>query len=253
MPAKNRLQMERVFHDRQATQRATSLARTPDKYLCSDADYLDHESWIRPAFDQLGEVRGLRVLDFGCGHGMAAVVLARRGAIVTGIDLSAGYVEEAKTRGRANGVSIGFVQADAERLPFADHVFDRIWGHAILHHLDLKKAAAEIHRVLKPGGRAVFCEPWGENPLLSWARSCLPYPSKHRTADERPLCRKDLRPFQCLFANVDVRGFQLIGMARLLIKSRKLSARLDWCDAMLLSRVPRLEQFCRYVVLTLSR
>src|SRR5215510_7125226 len=152
-----RIDTERCFHDRQAYQRAA--AGVPLQF--DDADYLDHETWIRPAFDRLGDVRGLRVLDYGCGHGMAAVVLARRGGCVSACYLSAGYLAEARRRALANGVAIDFVQADGERLPFADASFDRIWGNAILHHLDLTIAALELRRVLRPGGIAVFCEPWG--------------------------------------------------------------------------------------------
>src|SRR5690348_2673427 len=166
MPAKERSGSERTFHDRQARRRR---AGQPDGLQFDDASYLDHESWIRPGFEQLGEVRGLRVLDYACGHGMAAVVLARRGAQVTAFDLSHGYLEEAHARAGANRMTIGFVQAQGERLPFADGAFDRIWGNAVLHHLDLRIAGREIFRVLRPGGRAVFCEPWGENPLLNWA------------------------------------------------------------------------------------
>src|SRR5205823_4605799 len=124
---------------------------------------------------RLGDVRGLRVLDYGCGHGMAAVVLARRGARVTGFDLSPGYLEEAGARAAANGVQVCLTQADGERLPFADGAFDRVWGNAVLHHLDLDRAGRELFRVLRPGGLAVFCEPWGENPLLNWARRRLSY------------------------------------------------------------------------------
>ena len=58
-------------------------------------------AWIAPAFDQLGDVRGKRILDLGCGHGMASVVLARRGAVVTACDLSLGYVREARARAGA--------------------------------------------------------------------------------------------------------------------------------------------------------
>ena len=101
---------------------------------------------------------------------MAAVVLARKGAQVTAFDLSPGYLVEARQRARANGVSVAFVQADGHHLPFGDHSFDRIWGNAILHHLEPRTAARELQRLLKPGGTAVFCEPWGGNPLLALAR-----------------------------------------------------------------------------------
>src|SRR5437868_2179437 len=120
-----RLRSERDFHDRQAAQRGHALQ--PGDLVFADADCLEHADWIRPALDRLGDVRGLRVLDLGCGHGMAAVVLARRGADVTACDLSPGYLREAQGRACANGVSIRWAQIDAERLPFADHSFDRVW------------------------------------------------------------------------------------------------------------------------------
>src|SRR5437667_474302 len=112
MPSPDRLSTEQAFHDRQAQQRAATLRRQPEGFRFDDAAYLDHETWIRPAFGQLGEVNGLRVLDYGCGHGMAAVVLARRGARVTAFDLSRGYLEEARERAAANQGSVEFVQAD---------------------------------------------------------------------------------------------------------------------------------------------
>ena len=187
MPKRTRLFEEQQFHDRQARHRADWYVQHPHEYRFPDDAYLDHETWIRPAFSQLGDVAGLPVLDYGCGHGMAAVVLARRGARVTAFDLSAGYVAEARRRAAANGVAVALVQADGERLPFADASFDRIWGNAILHHLDIEQAARELDRVLRPGGVVVFCEPWGGNPLLAWARRHLPYAGKERTVDEEPL------------------------------------------------------------------
>jgi ubiquinone/menaquinone biosynthesis C-methylase UbiE len=245
----DRITHEKLFHDRQAQKRAASGVRL----LFDDADYLDHETWIRPAFAQLGDVHGLRVLDYGCGHGMAAVVLARAGALVTAFDLSGGYVQEAHARALANGVHIHFVRADGERLPFADASFDRIWGCAVLHHLDLARAGGELRRVLRPAGRAIFCEPWGGNALLNLARRRLPYPGKHRTPDEQPITRCHLATLKALFPSVYVRGFQLLAMAHRVVAAQRLRTRLDWCDAMLLDRVPALEQFCRYVVLTLQK
>jgi 2-polyprenyl-3-methyl-5-hydroxy-6-metoxy-1,4-benzoquinol methylase len=145
MMAKDRLSSEQSFHDRQARGRAPSFAGAGALRFLDDW-YLDHETWIRPALARLGDVAGLPVLDYGCGHGMAAVVLARRGAKVTAFDLSPGYLVEAQRRAAANGVRIEFVQADAEHLPFADGSFARIWGNAILHHLDLRLAASALSR-----------------------------------------------------------------------------------------------------------
>lgn len=248
----DRHRSEQQFHDAQAAARADRFADAADLRF-RDADYLDHEPWVRPAFDLLRDVAGKRVLDYGCGHGMAAVVLVRRGAVVTGIDLSDGYVREARRRAIANEVDAEFRQADAERLPFADQSFDAVWGCAILHHLDLRRAGAELRRVLKPGGVAVFCEPWGGNPVLQAARRFLPYPGKHRTPDEQPLRADDLDPLRELFPSVTVRGYQLLGMARRLFRREAPAGGwLDRLDARLLRRCPGLENWCRYVVIRLG-
>jgi 2-polyprenyl-3-methyl-5-hydroxy-6-metoxy-1,4-benzoquinol methylase len=244
-----RITQELLFHDRQAQERAASGVRLQ----FDDDDYLDHETWIRPAFAALGDVRGLRVLDYGCGHGMAAVVLARAGAAVSACDLSGGYVAEAHARARANCVDVDCVQANGEQLPFADGVFDRIWGCAVLHHLDLPRAGRELWRVLRPGGRAVFCEPWAGNPLLNLARRRLPYRGKHRTPDEQPLTRRHLAELQAIFPSVRVHGYQLLAMSQRVLGGARLRRCLDRCDAALLRCLPPLEHFCRYVVLTLGR
>ncbi len=250
----DRLESEQQFHDRQAGERAEYFRAHQSELAFDDEAYLDHETWIRPAFAQLGDVKGKDVLDYGCGHGMAAVVLARRGARVTGFDLSPGYVAEARQRALANGVSACFQQADSEHLPFDDESFDAVWGCAILHHLDLDRAGRELRRVLRPGGVAVFCEPWGGNPLLNLARRRLPYPGKEHTPDERPLRSCDLAPLMGIFPRLEVRGFQFLGMLRRAFRRQpRPGDRLDRWDSALLRRFPILENWCRYVVITLRR
>jgi SAM-dependent methyltransferase len=239
------------FHDQQATERARTF-QLGEADLRFDTDtYLDHESWIRYAFAALGDLRGRTALDYGCGHGMAAVVLARSGAKVTASDLSAGYIREARTRAEANGVRGEFVIADGEDLPFPNATFDVVWGNAILHHLNLMRAGQELKRVMKPDGVAVFCEPWGGNPVLEFARHFLPYPGKDRTVDEQPLTRRDLRPLRAIFPTVEIRGFQLFGMVRRVWKNPRGLRILDALDARILRRVPLLENWCRYVVIVL--
>ncbi len=252
MSAADRLAAERAFHDRQARQRAADLADVAALRFTDD-DWLGHETWVRPAFGRLGDVAGEAALDFGCGHGMAAVVLARRGARVTALDLSHAYLEEAGRRARANGVTVACVQADGERLPFADGSFGRVWGNAVLHHLDLGVAAPELWRVLRPGGVAVFCEPWGENPLMARARRHLPYPGKGRTADEQPLRSRDLAPLRAAFPSLEVEGFQFLSMVRRVLPAGQLVNALDRCDRLLLGAAPGLRRFCRYAVLTLRK
>jgi SAM-dependent methyltransferase len=252
MTALHRRASEQAFHDRQAQERTLSFPQRDALRFADDA-YLDHESWIRPAIERLGDVAGLPVLDYGCGHGMAAVVLARRRARVTAFDLSGGYLLEARRRAQANDVTLTLVQGDGERLPFADGSFARIWGNAILHHLDLRIAARELHRVLQPGGWAVFCEPWGENPLLTWARRYWSYPGKKHTPDEEPLRREHLRFLREVFPALEVQGCQLLSMARRVIRPGRFLSSLSWCDARLLRLAPSLSHLCRYVVLTMRK
>ena len=239
MAGTDRRTSEQLFHDRQAADRAGAFRAGRAELRFDDANYLDHETWVRPAFARLGDPRGRRVLDYGCGHGMAAVVLARAGAAV-------------------NGVAVECVVADGEELPFPDAAFDAVWGSAILHHLDLARAGRELQRVLRPGGVAVFCEPWGGNPALALARRFLPYPGKDRTPDERPLTRRDLAPLRAVFPAVEVEGFQLLGMVRRAWRAGGVNPRgrgvwrwLDALDARLLRAVPPLRNWCRYVVVTL--
>ena len=246
-----RLHNERLFHDRQASERARALRS--HQYSFADETYLHHESWIAPAFDALGDVRNKRVLDLGCGHGMASIVLARRGAEVTACDLSLGYVREAHRRCEANGVDAKLLVCNGERLPFADGTFERIWGNAILHHLDLRQAASEIHRVLAPGGIAIFCEPWGGNRWLNWARKGLPYPEKRRTADEAPLGPRDLELLRTVFPLLHVRGFQLFSMLGRVVRRPALVSGLSWCDDLLLRQLPGWQRYCRYVMIVVHK
>jgi SAM-dependent methyltransferase len=253
MTGTDRRLTEQQFHDEQAAARAQSFRAGRADLVFSDEAFLDHETWVRLAFEQLGDLRGKRGLDYGCGHGMAAVVLARARADVTAFDLSPGYVAEARARAHANGVRIACTVADGEELPFADAAFDVVWGNAILHHLDLARAGRELFRVMKPGAVAVFCEPWGGNPLLSFARKRLPYRGKDRTPDEQPLTRRALRPLRDIFPNTTVQGFQLLGMIRRVWNSPRICRMLDRADARLLRWLPPLANWCRYAVITLRK
>ncbi|NEI70009.1 methyltransferase domain-containing protein [Rhizobium lusitanum] len=110
----------------------------------------------RPAILALaGDVAGLRVLDAGCGGGAHAAALIDRGAILTGVDASAGLLEIARRRleGRAR-----LILADLnEPLPFEDGAFDLVIASLVMHYLaDWSLPLAEFNRVLSESGRLVF-------------------------------------------------------------------------------------------------
>ncbi|SLN53300.1 class I SAM-dependent methyltransferase [Roseisalinus antarcticus] len=101
---------------------------------------------------------GTRLLDAGCGAGMALELAADLGASVSGIDASAALLKIA--RDRLPGVSL--VQGDLERLPFDDNDFDIVTGfNSFQYASDPVAALREAARVTRPGGR-VFVMTWGE-------------------------------------------------------------------------------------------
>jgi SAM-dependent methyltransferase len=116
-------------------------------------------------------VDGLRVLECGTGEGQLSRRLIRAGARVDSVDLSGEAL--VLVRSWAGAPPPGLVQADLHALPFATASVDRAAGNLVLHHLDTARAAAELARVLKPGGVAVFSETFRFNPFLAFARRFL--------------------------------------------------------------------------------
>ncbi len=125
----------------------------------------------------LGDVGGLSVLDMACGHGRLTRELARRGANVTGVDLSIALLDKARAAERAMPAGITYIHADAANASLLGAArFDVVTCSFGLSDIDdLAGVAASVARVLRPGGRFVFsiihpCFPgWpskGSNP--SW-------------------------------------------------------------------------------------
>lgn len=128
---------------------------TPEFFERVEAHRYNKEWHIPDAADFAG-ARGLRVLEIGCGLGTDGAQFAKAGAYYTGIDLTEASIELARRRFEVSGLPGEFGVADAENLDFADASFDLVYSHGVLHHTpDTARAVREIHRVLKPGGRAV--------------------------------------------------------------------------------------------------
>src|SRR5579863_6581146 len=100
---------------------------------------------------------GQNVLDVACGTGVVAVTAARRGARVTGLDLTPALLERARENSQIAAVKIDWHEGDAENLPFEDAAFDVVlsqFGHMFAPRSEV--AVGEMLRVLKPGGTIAF-------------------------------------------------------------------------------------------------
>jgi len=100
---------------------------------------------------------GQRVLDVGCGTGVAAITAARIGAQVTGLDLTPALIERARENARIAEVEVDWHEGDVEAMPFADAEFDAVlsqFGHMFAPRPDV--AVAQMLRVLRPGGTIAF-------------------------------------------------------------------------------------------------
>jgi len=105
-------------------------------------------------------VQGDQALDIACGTGNAAIVAARSGAKVTGLDQAPRLIEVALQRAAAEGLDISFVVGDAEQLELADNSFDVAFSiFGMIFCPDPKRAFAEMIRVLRRGGRG-FLSVW---------------------------------------------------------------------------------------------
>ncbi len=114
------------------------------------------KEWHIPEAAQFARAKDLAVLEVGCGLGTDGAQFAKAGAKYTGIDLTDAAVELAKRRFELFDLPGTFRVADAERLDFPDSSFDLVYSHGVLHHTpDTAAAIHEIHRVLRPGGKAL--------------------------------------------------------------------------------------------------
>ncbi len=135
---------------------------TDDIWWAPDQPLASIRTSLNPArleyFDQMIErqrltASGLRVLDVGCGGGLLAEELARRGCLVTGIDQSARSIATARSHAALGGLPIAYDVGPGETLPYPDGAFDVVTCVDVLEHVeDVDAVIAEIARVLRPGG-----------------------------------------------------------------------------------------------------
>lgn len=139
-----------------------------ETYLTEHGDFLGDAEfmWCPEGLTEatarlLGDVRGRRVLEVGCGAAQCTRWLQREGAEAVGLDLSAGMLATARLLDARTSSVTPVIQADATTLPFADHAFDLVCSAfgAVPFVADSASVMREVARVLRPGGRWAFAVP----------------------------------------------------------------------------------------------
>jgi len=237
-----------------------SLAGIRDEDLIIDRERppfpnREHVDFLSFALDRIGELAGARILEVGSGTGALSVYLAARGAQVTGIDISEENCRLAERRALLNGVTARarFVAVPIEQLDDQAGSYDAIIGNQVLHHFELPLAMPNIGRLLRPGGRGLFCEPVLLLPsLLRRVRDSRPIkrivPKKVDTPTERSVSMEDVTTIRRTFPGVKLHPFQLIARLQNYVDlPDRVFATLEALDRRLL-RLPGVSRLCRFVV-----
>ena len=136
----------------------TDEARASDEYFAEieERRYATHYH-LAELFASLAGSSG-KLLEVGCGIGVDSIQLAKAGFDVTAVDLTENALAVAREYAQHAGVYDRLpARANAESLDFPDATFDVVYSFGVLHHTpDIEQAVSEVHRVLKPGGKALI-------------------------------------------------------------------------------------------------
>ncbi len=236
---KSRHKIEEKFHDEKA------IKGVDDFYKFGALEQADEYCWVA-----LGTLKNKRILEIGCGEGLVSVRFAKAGAFVTCIDISGEMIELTKQRATQNGVKhkIKALHMSGEEISFPDHSFDIIYGHSILHHLNLDITNEQLTRLLKPDGFAVFLEPLDYNPILNTFRRFTPH---RRTPTERPLRFEQLESIAKHFSSWEHDEFYLLSLVSFFwyygLKNEKLfritQKLFSYIDSFLFKVIPYLKKY----------
>ena len=157
---------------------------------------------VHAFFKEIGSAEN--ILDYGCGNGWTAMLLATKVKWVYAFDISTGQIRVLQKYVKENRFSnIIYSVADGSHIPFPDDSFQYIFGNAILHHIPLRQCLPEIARVLKPGGRAAFCEPYGKSPAIKLISLIKCHQSEKDLRSDRTISYSHMATFKKYFSSVE--------------------------------------------------
>ncbi len=191
---------DRRYHGRREI--AASYDRRVSRFYHLDHRHYTLDPWAR----RLAAAGARRVLDFGCGTGIATLQYLALGFKVISLDASLAMVAELRAKARDCGTTVYGVVADGECLPFRDGAFDAVVCTGVLHHMPrIGPAVRDQARVLAEAGQLFISEPYGHRPwfsqpghllfsLAKWLRDQLRARLRMEPpgARERPLGRREV-------------------------------------------------------------
>lgn len=205
---------ERAFFDRVASATTvTPMGRDVlERYAAPRHPHLFAKELM---FRLAGDLRGKRVLEVGCGEGVASVQLTYCGADVDAVDISPVSIDVARRRAAVHRQDVSFRVADVTREDVADAgTYDVVWCDLILHHLTDSLAAVMdgVRRWLKPGGIFIAREPVAYAGWLKAVRGLVPV-RVDATDDEQPLRESEFGLIRERFPGLERRYFRILARA----------------------------------------
>jgi 2-polyprenyl-3-methyl-5-hydroxy-6-metoxy-1,4-benzoquinol methylase len=208
---KDRYEAEKAFFDAVAssTRVEPMPGRVFERYKNPRNPHLFSKEMM---FSLLGRGAGLRVLEVGCGDGVASIQLSHCGHQVVGVDISPRSIAAARERARIENQSVQFVVANIVTDDvLGESQYDVVWCDAILHHLvsDLDIVMSRCYRALRKNGLFIAREPIAYAGWLKKLRSKVPVET-HATPDEQPLRPEDFAVIRSYFPDLQQRYYRIV-------------------------------------------
>jgi ubiquinone/menaquinone biosynthesis C-methylase UbiE len=217
---------------------------------------------------KLGNIKGKKILELGCGAGEASVYFAKKGAEVTAVDISNGMLKVVQKLAKKHNVIVSTIQSSSDNIDLEDETFDIVYAANMLHHVDILKTLKEVSRVLRKKGVLASWDPIAHNPIINIYRRMA---TDVRTKDEHPIKMEQLNLFSKYFSSIETETTWLFTLwifikfyfiervhpneerywKKILKEHRKLENiyyRLEKLDKFILNVLPFLKRYCWNIV-----
>lgn len=243
-------ELEKEFWDREAEKHLQNFNEDLFRYYENELFPPRHQYF----YSLLENIQGKQILDICCGHGFTTVKCAKRGAYVTGIDISPKMIKLAKKNVEFNNISknVDLKLISAEKMSFENNTFDCVVGIGALHHLNLDIAGKEISRVLKNGGKAIFLEPRLPFKWIMVLRSIIPIRC-FESPGGGSLSDNDIYIFGSHFKDSEIHYFLFLRKIFRIPILRRFEFKPDKIDSFLINKFPIFRKFCWAFVLEFTK